>query len=80
MPEGRLAWYDANVGTGRIEASTGRYLVRTDDMEPDARAEGAMVSFDIERVRDGNDRAVNVSLRRGTRNDPDQGRFGENRD
>jgi cold shock CspA family protein len=79
MPEGRLTWYDDNVGTGRIEASSGRYLVRSDDMEPDARAEGAMVAFDIERERDGTDHAVNVTLRRGTRSDPDQGRFGENR-
>ncbi|HWH31042.1 MAG TPA: hypothetical protein VNU01_00055 [Egibacteraceae bacterium] len=80
MPEGRMTWWDASAGSGRIENSGGSYLAGADDVEPDAQVKNAMVSFDAERGRGmEHDRAVNVRLRRGLRNDTDQGRFGEQR-
>jgi cold shock CspA family protein len=77
MPEGKLVWFDTNIGRGRIEDSTGKYTVRADDMADQAKVEGAFVHFDVERD-EPHDRAVNVTLREGTRNDPNQHRFGHN--
>jgi cold shock CspA family protein len=76
MPSGELVWFDANIGRGRIEDSSGKYVCREEDMAPDARVQGAFVEFDVERDSP-HDRAVNVTLRAGTRNDPNQRRFGD---
>lgn len=76
MPLGTVTWYDHNIGRGRIEDSSGKYAVEADDMAPDARVEGARVDFEVERA-EKTDRAVNVTLRSGTRNDPKQRRFGD---
>jgi cold shock CspA family protein len=77
MKDGKLVFYDASIGRGRIEDSSGKYTVAEDDIASDARVEGAHVSFDVERD-EPHDRAVNVVLREGTRNNPDQNRFGHN--
>lgn len=76
MPQGTVAFYDDSIGRGRIEDSSSKYMVRADDMAPDARVEGARVSYDVEHD-DPHDRAVNVQLLSGTRNDPNQRRFGD---
>lgn len=76
MAEGQLVWFDANIGRGRIENSSGKYVVEADDMEAGARVEGAFVHFDVEHD-DPHERAINVRLRQGTRNDPKQRRFGD---
>lgn len=76
MPDGTVTYYDHNIGRGRIESSSGWVSVRADDMAPDARAEGVRVTYDVERD-EPNDRAVNVRLIGGTRNDPKQHRFGD---
>jgi cold shock CspA family protein len=76
MPAGIVTWYDHNLGRGRIEDSSGKYAVHADDMAPDAQVQGAHVAFDVERA-EKTDRAVNVTLRKGTRNDPNQRRFGD---
>lgn len=75
MPAGQLVRFDPNIGHGHIETTSGRYAVRADDIEPNARVEGAFVTFDVEREQPF-DRAVNVQLREGTRNAPTQRRFG----
>jgi hypothetical protein len=77
MAEGKLVFYDRSIGRGRIEDSSGKYTVRAEDMHDDAQVEGAFVRFDIERDAP-HDRAINVVLREGTRNNPDQRRFGDN--
>lgn len=76
MPDGTVTFYDPNIGRGRIEDSSGKYSVRAEDMAPDARKEGARVNYDIERD-EPHDRAVNVHLISGTRNNPKQHRFGD---
>lgn len=76
MPRGQLIWYDDNLGRGRIEDSSGQYSVQADDMATDARKEGAFVHYDVERD-EPNNRAVNVTLDTGTRNQRDQNRFGD---
>lgn len=77
MADGTLVFYDDSIGRGRIENSSGKYTVRAEDMSSDAKAEGARVTFDVERD-EPHDRAINVALREGTRNNPDQHRFGHN--
>jgi cold shock CspA family protein len=77
MADGKLVFYDDSIGHGRIEDSSGKYTVRAEDMDSDARVEGTFVSFDVERDQP-HDRAVNVVLREGTRNHHDQHRFGDN--
>ncbi len=76
MPDGTVTYYDSSIGRGRIEDSSGKYSVRAEDMAPDARSEGARVSYDVERD-EPHDRAVNVRLIEGTRNTPKQHRFGD---
>ncbi|HWB72388.1 MAG TPA: hypothetical protein VG452_09215 [Egibacteraceae bacterium] len=76
MATGIVSYYDDNIGQGRIETSSGHFAVRADDMAPDARTQGARVDFDVVR-EEPHDRAVNVRLRLGTRNDPKQRRFGD---
>jgi hypothetical protein len=77
MADGKLVFYDDNIGRGRIEDSSGKYTVRAEDMDSAARVEGAFVSFDVQRD-EPHDRAINVVLREGTRNHPNQHRFGDN--
>lgn len=76
MPDGTVTFYDPSIGRGRIEDSSGKYSVRAEDMAPDTRSEGARVSYDIARD-EPHDRAVNVRLIAGTRNNPKQHRFGD---
>ena len=76
MPDGKITRFNASAESGSIESSTGRFTVRADDMEANARVEGAFVTFDVQRDSPM-DRAVNVRLRRGTRNNPSQSRFGD---
>lgn len=78
MKDGRIAQLDPQTGKGLIETSTSNFIVFLDDItDDDAKHEGAFVQFDIERG-DELDRAVNVVLREGTRNNPNQHRFGDN--
>jgi cold shock CspA family protein len=76
VPDGKVTRYEEHLGRGLIESSTGRFQVLADDMEPRARVQGAFVRFDVQRDSPQN-RAVNVILREGTRNAPDQRRFGD---
>ena len=76
MPDGTVTYFDPSIGRGRIEDSSGKYSVREEDMAPDARSEGARVTYDIERD-EPHDRAINVRLIGGTRNNPEQRRFGD---
>lgn len=76
MADGKLVFYDDNIGRGRIEDSSGKYTVTAEDVANDARVEGAYVTFDVERD-EPHDRAINVRLREGTRNHRDQHRFGD---
>ena len=78
MPSGTVTRYNDTAGAGFITTSTGGFSVRADDIEPKARFEGANVDFDVERD-EPHDRAVNVTLREGTRHDSGQGRFGDTR-
>lgn len=79
MPEGRVVRFNSTTGTGRIETKTGHFQVRAEDMEPQARVEGAFVEFDVQRDEPF-DRAVNVRLREGTRVNKRQRRFGRQHD
>lgn len=76
MPVGTVTRFNETAGAGLVETSSGRFSVRADDMAPDTRWEGAHVEFDVERD-EPHDRAVNVTLREGTRHDPKQRRFGD---
>jgi cold shock CspA family protein len=78
MPTGIVTRYNDSAKAGFIETSTGSYPVSADDMEPKTQFEGARVEFDVSRAGD-RDRAVNVTLRDGTRHDPKQRRFGDTR-
>jgi hypothetical protein len=77
MPYGEVTEFDTSTGIGRIDTSTGWYEVHRDDMDNKARTKHAKVDFDVERTAEGQDRAVNVVLRGGTRNNPEQRRFGD---
>lgn len=76
MKDGKLVFYDESIGRGRIESSSGKFVVAEDDMAPDARVEGAFVQFDVEHD-EPHERAINVVLREGTHNNPNQRRFGD---
>jgi hypothetical protein len=73
---GRVVFYSDNIGRGRIESPSGKFVVNAEDMAPNARVEGARVQFDV-RHEEPHKRAVNVRLLPGTRNDPKQRRFGD---
>jgi cold shock CspA family protein len=75
MPNGTMLWFDTKTGAGRITASGREYPVADGEVEPGARAAGARVHFDVERV-DGVATAVRVALREGTRSATGQRRFG----
>lgn len=76
MPDGTVTRYNDSAGAGFIKTSTGNFSVAADDMEPKARFEGANVEFDVAHD-DPHDRAINVTLREGTRHDTGQSRFGD---
>jgi ribosome-associated translation inhibitor RaiA/cold shock CspA family protein len=76
MPDGIVQWFDSDSGEGRVLHRRRRYAVGTADVEPDARAAGARVHFDIDHASDGT-RATNVTLRHGTRSARSQRRFGD---
>lgn len=76
MPTGHVTRFNDSAGAGFIETSTSSYSVRAEDMAPDTQFEGAHVDFDVEHD-DPKDRAINVTLREGTRHNPNQGRFGD---
>ena len=76
MPDGVMLWFDPAAGEGVVVRGGRRYPVRSGDVEPDARAPGARVHFDVAR-HDGVRRAVAVTLREGTRVSHRQGRFGD---
>jgi cold shock CspA family protein len=74
MPTGRVSWFDAKHGVGRVVASGREYPVAAADMETGARGAGARVRFDVAR-QGGVDRAVDVRRIPGTRTVPRQRRF-----
>jgi ribosome-associated translation inhibitor RaiA len=76
MPDGIVQWFDARIGEGRIVRGSREYPLRAEDAEPAARHPGARVHFDIRR-EEGSERAVNATLRVGTRVSPRQRRFGD---
>ena len=76
MPTGIVTRYNDSAKAGFIETKSGNYQVSADDMEPKTQFEGAHVEFDVSREGD-RDRAINVTLREGTRHDPGQSRFGD---
>lgn len=59
-PTGTMRWFDPRTGEGRIVASGREDPADASDVEPRARATGARVHFDIQRV-DGVARAVRVA-------------------
>ncbi|HLF41272.1 MAG TPA: HPF/RaiA family ribosome-associated protein [Acidimicrobiia bacterium] len=76
MPDGMVQWFDVRTGEGRIVRGSREYPLRADDAEPAARHPGARVHFDIRR-EEGSERAVNATLRVGTRVSRRQRRFGD---
>ncbi|HVM19599.1 MAG TPA: cold shock domain-containing protein [Egibacteraceae bacterium] len=78
MPTGRVTRFNDSAGAGYIETSSGGFSVSAEDMEARTQFEGAHVEFDVQR-EEGRDRAVNVTLREGTRHMHTQRRFGDTR-
>lgn len=75
MPEGVVQSLDPEQDRAIVVRDARTFPARLADLEPAARHPGAHVHFDIK--RDGGvDRAVEVSLRRGTRVNPRHRRFG----
>lgn len=75
MPEGVVQSLDPERGRAIVVRSGRAFPAKLADLEPAARHPGAWVHFDIE--RDGGvERAVDVSLRHGTRVSPHHRRFG----
>ena len=75
MPDGLLQWFDATSGEAAIVRGNHVFRARAADVESVARHAGARVHFDVQRDQ-GVDRAVKVTLRRGTRVSHHQTRFG----
>lgn len=75
MPDGVVQWFDTSTGEGRIVRGGRHYAVRAEDMDPKARVPGARVHFDCR--RGDADRAVDVTLRAGSRVDWHHRRFGD---
>lgn len=76
MPDGKVQWFDARTGEGRIVRGGREYPLRAEDAEPAARHPGARLHFDIRR-EEGSERAVNATLPVGTRVSRRQRRFGD---
>jgi hypothetical protein len=75
VPDGVLQWFDPATGDGAVVRGGRVYAAAAKDVESVARRPGAHVHFDV-RDDHGAARAVNVTLRHGTRVSPHQGRFG----
>ena len=75
MPDGVVQWFDPATGDGAVVRGGRVFAAAAIDVETVARRPGAHVHFDV-RDDHGAARAVNVTLRRGTRVSPRQGRFG----
>jgi hypothetical protein len=71
-----MQWFDTGSGQGRIVASGREYPVFVGDVEPQARAAGSRVHFDVERVN-GVPTAVRVRAKPGTRTSKRQRRLGD---
>lgn len=65
MPEGVVQWFDSTTGQAAIVRGGRVFSATVADVESVARHPGARVHFDIRRDQ-GADRAVQVTLRRGT--------------
>lgn len=76
MPEGVVQSLDPEHDRAIVVRAAKTFPARLADLEPAARHPGARVHFDIARDGGGVDRAVDVSLRRGTRVTPHHRRFG----
>jgi hypothetical protein len=75
MPDGVVVWFDPKSGDARIVRGSHVYPVTAAEIDPRARRAGARVHFDIR--RDGGvDRAGDVRLRAGRRNDAHHHRAG----
>lgn len=66
MPEGVVQWLDPGSGRASIVRGGREYTAAISDFEPAARHGGVRVHFDIRREH-GGERAVEVTLRPGTR-------------
>ena len=75
MPDGVVQWFDPATGEGVIVRGGRVFSAATADVESVARHAGAHVHFDIRRDH-GAERAVDVTLRPGTRTSHHQRRFG----
>lgn len=75
MPDGVVQWFDPATGDAAVVRGGRVYSAVAADLEPVARHAGARVHFDIRRDH-GTERAVDVTLRPGTRVSHRQGRFG----
>ncbi|HUI02521.1 MAG TPA: sigma 54 modulation/S30EA ribosomal C-terminal domain-containing protein [Acidimicrobiales bacterium] len=75
MPDGVVRWVDTKDRIAEIVRGGRVFRARVGDVEPGARHGGAHVHFDIRRA-DGQEQAVQVTLRQGTRVSRRQHRFG----
>jgi hypothetical protein len=75
MPDGVVRWVDPKAREAEVVRGGRVFRAGIGDVEPVARHGGAHVHFDIRRV-EGQERAVRVTLRRGTRVSHHQHRFG----
>lgn len=75
MPDGVVRWVDASAHEAEIVRGGRVFRAGFGDVEPVARHRGAHVHFDVLRS-DGQERAVQVTLRHGTRVSHRQHRFG----
>lgn len=75
MPDGVVRWVDARSGEAEVVRSGRMFRAKISDIEPVARHSGAHVHFDLRRSR-GLERAVDVTLKRGTHVSHRQHRFG----
>lgn len=75
MPDGVVQWVDPTDGAASIVRGGRVYAAAQAELEPVARHPGARVHFDIRR-EGGVERAVDVTLRRGTRVSHHQRRYG----
>ena len=75
MPDGVVQWFDAATGDAAIVRGGRVFSSTAAELEPVARQPGARVHFDIRRDH-GVERAVDVTLRPGTRVSHQHRRFG----
>ncbi len=75
MPDGVIQWFDPTTGEAAIVRGGRVFSATTAEVESTARHAGAHVHFDIRRDR-GAERAVDVTLRPGTRTSHHHRRYG----